>query len=62
MTQIKAARTKGSFVNNLNFFARRLGRAASLQLACMARHTALIAPRIASQSDGQKYKLFPYEP
>jgi len=28
----------------------------------VARHTALIAPRIASQSDGQKSKLFPYEP
>jgi len=28
----------------------------------VARHTALIAPRIASQSDGQKSKLFPHEP
>ena len=39
---------------------RKPARAATLQLAYVARHTALIAPRFASQSDGQKSKLFPH--
>ena len=35
---------KGSFVNNLNIGLAGLGRAASLRIICVARHTARFAP------------------
>ena len=53
---------KGSFVNNLNIGLAGLGRAASLRIACVARHTARFAPSIASQSSGPMFKIFPHEP
>ena len=58
----EAVQTKGSFVNNLNMGLAGLGRAASLRIACVARHTARFAPSIADQSSGPVFKLLPNEP
>jgi hypothetical protein len=52
----------GPLVNNLNIWLAGLGRAASLRIACVARHTARSVPRIASQSSGPMFNLFPCRP
>ena len=38
--------TKGPFLNNLTIWLAGIGRAASLRIACVARHTARSAPSI----------------
>jgi len=45
------------FLNDLTISLAGLGRAASLRIACVDRHTARSAPGIASRSSGQIFKL-----
>ena len=53
---------KGAFLNNQHIWLAGLGRAASLRISCVARHTARFTPGIPSQAIGQMHKLFRYPP